>query len=43
LFDVVDLRSHDARARLAAYAAAPGSPDPLAGFWTTGDLDGRHT
>lgn len=38
VFDVVDLGSADARARLAAYARGGHALMPLAGFWTAADL-----
>lgn len=42
-FDAVEMLSEDGRARLAAYAAGGYgvSAPPIAGFWTTGDLDRR--
>ena len=39
VFDVVDVRSAAALARLARYASAGAAAGPLAGFWTAADLE----
>jgi site-specific DNA-methyltransferase (adenine-specific) len=41
LFDIVDLLSDDARARLTRYATGGAADDPQIGFWTVADLDRR--